>query len=178
MDINLQKEILFNTPVGVVLNYLLQNPDSENTDAEISREIKKVKKSAINIALRKLSDVNFITRTKRGRMVFNKLNRSPLIRQLKIVSNLISIQPFVDKTTSRCSKIILFGSRASGNHDSKSDFDLFVVATDSNQDLIRKILTDNLQVIFKTPEQMLTINKHEPALTTEIKKGIVLWEQI
>ena len=56
METKPQIRILFSAPIWTALDYFLQNPDVENTDAEISREIKSIKKTAINIALKKLSE--------------------------------------------------------------------------------------------------------------------------
>ena len=170
--------MLFSTPLWSVLDYLLQHPDQELTDSEIVLQMATVKKSAVNIALRKLAQIGFVRRTPRGRMVFNYLLDTPLTSNLKIVSNLIHVQPLVDKIASYSSKIVLFGSRAEGTQNSESDFDLFVIATEKNVSSITKMATDKIQLISKTPEQMLTFDKKEPALSREIKKGIVLWEKI
>lgn len=173
-------EALYNTPLWKVLDHLLQNPEAELRDTEISLAVKAAKKSAINLALRKLADHGFITRRLLGRQAFNKLKDSPLITHLKIISNIIAIQDLTDKLKPLCSKIVLFGSRAEGTHTSESDFDIFVVTEqgDKVNKLIRKsILEEKIQLIFKTPEEMLTFDKDEPALRGEIKKGIVLWEK-
>ena len=169
---------LFANPIWIVLDYLLQNPDCESSDAEISRAIQVVKKSAVNISLRKLAEIGLVERTRRGQMVFNKLLHTPLITELKITSNLIHLQPFVDSIAPNCSKIILFGSRADGFHETESDFDLFVV-TSNFQSVQKKLnMKQKIQLVNKTPEQMLSIEKDEPILYKEIKKGIVLWEKI
>lgn len=178
LDIYPQIRILFSNPIWTVLDYLLQNPEIESTDIEISRNIKQAKKSAVNIALRKLAAADLTKRKHRGRMVFNKLCDSPLITQLKIASNIIHIQPYVKKIARNCIKIILFGSRAYGIHTSESDFDLFIVTTDLNRIFTNTNMIDKVQLIQKTSDQMLTLNKDEPVLYNEIKKGIVLWEKI
>lgn len=164
------------TPVWAVLDYLLQHPDLEETDTEISRSVGRIKKSAVNVALRELSSLGIVDRRERGNMVINRLIDTPLICQLKIVSNLMHIQPFVDKLKANSFKVVLFGSRANGSHTSDSDFDLFVVANDP-----LKIKVDGrykIQMVIKRPEQMLSFKGQEPALFSALKKGIVLWERI
>lgn len=173
-------EALFNTPLWKVLHHLLQNPELELRDTEISLIVRSARKSAINVALRRLADQGFITRRLLGRQAFNKLNESPLITHLKIISNIVAIQDLTDKLKPLCSKIVLFGSRAEGAHTSESDFDIFVVTQEGDKvnKLIRKsVLEEKIQLISKTPEEMLTFDKDEPALRDEIKKGIVLWEK-
>ena len=176
MDNNILAKTLFSNPIWIVLNYLLQNPDLELNDAEISKQIKNVQKSAVNVSLNKLFKIGLIKRTSRGRMKFNKLADSPLVEHLKIMSNLIYIQSLVDKIKPLCSKIILFGSRVGGTHNSESDFDLFVVTSDSKGVIKLGKPEEKIQVVFKTPVQMLSIEKDDQNLYKEIKKGIVLWE--
>jgi len=74
----------------------------------------------------------------------------------------------------------LFGSRADGTYSSNSDFDIFVVTmkTEDVHRIVRKHrLAEMIQLISKTPEQMLIFDKEEPVFRNQIKKGIVLWEQ-
>lgn len=173
-------EALFNTPLWKVLDHLLQHPETELRDTEISLAVRAAKKSAINVALRRLAEQGFITRRLLGRQAFNKLNESPLITHLKIISNIVAIQDLIPKFKPLCSKIVLFGSRAEGTHTSKSDFDIFVVTSEREKinKLIRKsMLEEKIQLVSKIPEEMLTFDKDEPALRDEIKKGIVLWEK-
>lgn len=40
------------------------------------------------------------------------------------------------------------------------------------------MITDKVQLIMRTPEQMLTFDNDDPALNNEIKKGIILWEKM
>lgn len=175
---NNAKNLLFSTPFLKALDFLLQNPDDELNDTEVVAKIKGVKKSAVNLALRRLAELGFVDRRRRGKMVFNKINDSVFIAQFKIVSNLMLIKPLVDDLIPICSKIVLFGSRADGTNNTASDFDFFVVT--SKKDRVRKIirendLSDKIQSIIKNHEQSLTFKQDEPVLSGEIEKGIVLW---
>lgn len=178
MDNNLLTKTLISNPVWMVLNFLLQNPDLELNDAEISKRIKGVQKSAVNLSLNRLSKCDLVTRRSLGRMKLNKLSDSKIVESLKILSNHIYIQPIVDKIKPACFKIILFGSRANGTHTADSDFDLFVVT--NNPDGIVTSLKSHkkIQIVFKTPLQMLSIEKDDPALYREVRKGVILWEKI
>lgn len=173
-------DALFNTPLWKVLDHLLQNPELELRDTEISLFLKTARKSAINVALRRLAEQGFITRRLLGRQAFNKLNDSPLITHLKVISNIIAVKDLTDKLKPRCTRIILFGSRARGTHTSESDFDIFVVTSEREKvnKLIRtSMLEEKIQLVSKTPEEMLTFDEDEPALKEEMEKGIVLWEK-
>lgn len=174
------KQVLFSNPVLKVLDFLLSNSEQELIDAEIAARIKSVKKSAINVALRRLSESGITSRTRRGRMVFNRLKETPLVLHLKIVSNLVLLQPLVDTMAPKSSKIILFGSRGDGTNNSKSDFDLFVISKEDStlkKSVRLSPLAEIVQLIIKTPEQMLTFEQEEPVLYEQIKKGIPLWQK-
>lgn len=181
MDDNLLKGSVFATPFMGVLYVFLQNPDREFTDSEVISNISTIKKSAVNNALRELAQKKLIQRIFKGRMAFNRLLESPLITHLKIISNLIQLQPLIDELRDSCSKIVLFGSRADGTHVSESDFDLFIVS--SKIDSVNKMTQDSplaeiVQIIARTPEKMLSFKKDEPTLNGEISKGTLLWERM
>jgi len=172
--------ILFATPILKVLNFLLQNPESELNDTEIAERVEGTRKSAVNLALRKLGDLGIVSRTHRGRMVFNKLVDSALTRELKKTSNLMAVQTLIDELAPFCATITLFGSRATGEHRSESDFDLLFVTNDENR--VRKVarksmLAEKLQLIIKSPEQMLSFDDEEKVLSKEIRKGIKIWQR-
>lgn len=165
------------TPIWQVLDYLLQNPDLEESDSEIVQKITCAKKSSINVALRRLAELCIVERTARGRMVFNKLLNTPLITYLKITSNLFHIQSTAERIFPFCSKVTLFGSRATGDHTSESDYDVFVVTNHFEKVLAVLKKDSRIQVIMKRPEQMLSFADDEPVLNKEVKKGIMLWEK-
>ncbi|MFH1653859.1 MAG: nucleotidyltransferase domain-containing protein [Pseudomonadota bacterium] len=170
----------FSPSVWAVLHFLLQHSEKELIDAEIASEIDSIKKSSVHIALKKLAEMNILTRTPRGRMILNKLNDTAYVNQLKIMSNLIEVEELMEKIKPFCEKIILFGSRANGSNTSESDFDLFCISTKPEK--IRKIIAnssiaESTQLILKTPEEMLSFSDDEPVLNDEIKKGITIWER-
>lgn len=172
---------LFSTPLLCVLDFLLQHPDEELNDTEIAGQIDTVKKSAVNNALRELAEHGVIERHSRGKMMFNRLVDSPLTTQFKILSSLLLLQPLIDELKSLCTKIVLFGSRADGSYHSASDFDLLAVSKNGTQILrgVRKSeLSDKLQIIVKSPEDMLTCERDEPLLFDQMSKGIVLWQRM
>lgn len=174
------KNVLFSTPILMVLDFLLQHPETELNDTEIAARVEGARKSAVNLALRKLAMLGIVSRLYRGRMVFNKLVDSALTQQLKQTSNLMALQPLVDVLAPLCTKIVLFGSRSDGTHTSESDYDLLVVAGDATK--VEKItrrsaLADKVQLLIKSPEQMLTFHEDERVLFKEVGKGVVLWEK-
>ena len=172
---------LFSTPILRVLCFLLDSSDIEYSDTEITTKVEGVKRAAIHQALTRLSRMGVVKRTHRGRRCYNILNfENVWLTYLKIATNVMTITPLIDQLKEHASSITLFGSRADGSNRHDSDFDLMVVsnnpretyriAGDSEQG-------DRLQLIVKTPEEMLSLESNEPVLTKRIRKGILLWEK-
>jgi len=174
------KHRFFSTPILKVLDFLLQNPDDEFSDSDIGSAGLGIKKSSINSALRFLSSIGWVKRKKVGKTAVNRLCQGEaIIGYLKIASNLLTIGPFVEECKRYSYKMILFGSRADGSNVSDSDFDILAVT--HNADMVRKIWSGadlSLQLIVKTPEEMIGLDEREPVLSMSITKGIVLWEKI
>lgn len=180
MDTKLNsKKVIFSTPLLKVLDFLLSNPDLKFSDSDVNRMKIGVKKSAINSALRTLASIGLIERGKQGQMSVNGLIQTkPIVSYLKIVSNLLTIEPLIKKCAPRSYKIILFGSRADGTNSHDSDFDVLVVADDKSQ--ILELLQEtriSVQIIVKLPEEIMRLHETEPALWDTISKGIILWEK-
>lgn len=174
------KSAVFSTTLHKVLDFMLQHPDLELNDTEISGRLFGAGKSAVNMALRRLAELGLIERTPRGRMNFSRLIESPLAFELKILSNMLAVSELTERIKPFCAKVVLFGSRADGTHTSESDFDIFIVT--SAEDRVLKVIkkhpfAEMIQPLIKRPEQMLTFDRDEPALSKEIKKGRVLWER-
>ena len=174
------KKALCSTPLHKVLDFMLQHPELELCDTEIAGQFNDVGKSAVNIALRKLAAAGLVGRTARGSMVLNRLIDSPLTAELRIASNLIALHPLIDRLSSLCIRIVLFGSRADGSHTSESDYDLYIVSSEEKSILGiigKDVLAERIQPVIKTPEQALSFDADEPALSVEVKRGKVLWER-
>jgi hypothetical protein len=180
MDNNPLKFTLWSTPLLRVFDFMLDHSEEELIDAEIASRIESVKKSAVNIALRKLADLSIVERKRRGRMVFNKLIESPLVLRFKALSNMMSVQPLVDVLKPLCSRVIFFGSRSDGTNSLESDFDLYVVTSNEEKvwkEVRQSKLSERIQLIVKSPDQSLDLDRTEPVLYEQLKSGIVLWQQ-
>lgn len=174
------KKVLFSTPLLKVLDILLLNPDLQFSDSDIGRMKIGAKRSAINSALHALAKVGLVERNKRGQTAVNRLiQTNPTVTHLKIVSNLLTIEPLLKKWIPCAHKIVLFGSRADGTHTHDSDFDLLVVTNDKIK--IQKLTNETklpLQLILKLPEEMMRLHETEPVLWKAISRGIILWEKM
>lgn len=171
--------LFFTTSQQRILAFLSENAGEEFQEKKISQKT-DVKKSAVNLALHSLTKLGLINCRKIGRSsLYNADINNNLIREIKILLSILMLEPLVKKLKSESIKIILFGSFANGMNKKDSDIDLFVLT--NNPVFIRKTLNDSalaekIQIITKTPAEILKINKKKPLLFEEIEKGRVLWE--
>lgn len=176
---NLHK-LLFNTAQQKILAFLAENAGESYQEKEVAKKT-VVKKSAVNLALRELFEMKIINRQKIGRSsLYSADAKKNIIREIKVLQNISTIEPLVNKLEEDSQKIVLFGSFADGTNTKDSDIDLFILT--NHPTAIRKILNDSalaerIQIITKTPVEMLKINKNKPVLFQEIEKGRVLWEK-
>lgn len=175
------KSLVFSSPFQVVLEYLLQNPDLELSDSELTAEISGAKRAAVHQSLLKLDRHQIIRRNRQGRKCLNQLNQGlPWIAPLKIVSNILDLDPFVTRIKDIATKVVLFGSRATGDNHHDSDYDILIVSTQHEEVTnasMQSAVSEKLQLIVKTPEEFLDFDNREPVLAGHIRKGIILWER-
>ena len=173
-------KIFFFTSSQRILVFLATHSDEEFTEKEISKQT-GVKKSAVNLALRDLAGAGLIIRRKIGRSsLFKADSRENMIREIKILNHIKNLAPLVKKLKKISDKIVLFGSAVDGTDTKTSDIDLFVLSANLKE--VRKIVNDSplsekIQLIVKSPKEMLSINRQKPLLFSEIEKGRVLWEK-
>lgn len=172
--------IIYNTNAQKILDFLLSHPDEEFYDRQISK-LTGISKSGTNSSLRDLAGANLIRKEKRGRMCFYSIdNQDFLIKQMKILQNLIIIYSLVEKLKPHSIKILLYGSSASGENSEISDIDIFI-QTRNTQKVKRIIYNDPLrekiQYVINTPNEFAKLKKENPVFYEEISKGITLWEK-
>lgn len=107
-------------------------------------------------ALRDLAADNLVRVQKKGRFPLLHVEPdNPLIRQVKVLINLLAIEDPADSLKEHGHKIIMFGSAAAGKDAEDSDIDLFVV-TDT-PDLIRKIQGKAEKLLLSCPVRQLSL---------------------
>ena len=122
-----------------ILNVFFENPGQEFQIRGIARLL-KISKTAASYHINNLVKEKLVIRSRKGifpsyfgaeTKLFKYYKASVGIEQI-IKSGLVE---FLEKLNPSC--IILFGSFAEGEYDSKSDIDLFVLAKDTKIDLSR-----------------------------------------
>lgn len=176
----MQKNVFEKTSYQKVLGLLSLYPDKAYFGSEISR-MANISLGAVNKALRELTKAGLLTREKKGKMYFYSVDlKNPLIRQFKIIQNIVSIADLVEQLKKIGQKIVLFGSAASGTNLKESDIDLFVLANDPKAVLgivNKSKLVEKVQLVAKKPIDVPSLKKKDPVFYEEIAKGLVLWEK-
>ncbi len=173
-------QILFRTNVQKILQFLLSHANEEFYDREISR-LTGVSKAGTNFALRDLSEAGVVTKEKRGRMCFYRLDAGDvLIKQLKIVQNIVSLEKLVRELKPLSLKITLYGSASKGDNTEESDVDLFILTREPEH--VKKILfgsnlREKIQYVVNTPQEFARSKKESPVFHQEIRDGLTLWKQ-
>ncbi len=174
------EKLIFFTNAQKILSFLIQNPDKEYFDRQISK-LTRVSKAGANFALRDLAKEGLVVREKKGRMYFYKaLSKVPSIKYLKILQNIVSLNHLIEKLKRYSLKIILYGSAAKGENNSDSDIDIFIMTRDTEEVkeiLFKDKLREKIQYVAHTPNDFIKSKKSSLIFYREVEKGIVLWEQ-
>lgn len=177
-----EKMNLFSKTSTKILMFLSRHPYAEFYEREISRKA-GVSAGAANQTLRLFWRSGIVQREKRGRMYFCKLNiESPLVRQFKVLFNIIELSGLIDEIRGLSKKVVLFGSAAEGRDTAESDIDLLIL-TDEKERVrkkltkIEKTLDRKISSIIANYNELLKLKKENKALTKNIDKGIILWEK-
>lgn len=156
---------------------MINEPQFDFLASEIQKRV-KISKAGANLALRNLAKQNLINLQKRGKTHFYSVNfNDPEIKELKKLQNIKKLKPLIQKLSKCALKIILFGSTARGENFKDSDFDLFILTQKPKK--TKKILVkkNRLQIIIKTPIELIKFEKENPVLIKEINNGIILWQK-
>jgi len=144
------------------------------------RELAKVLAISTGAAsgqLRRLLEAGLVTSEQKGRTLLYSANIShPVVREAKILATLLELSPLIASLTNDASRMILFGSCASGEDTSESDIDLFIETTD------RTVVTDQISQygnqelrkispIIMTDQESRQLRSRDPPLFERIRRG-------
>ena len=145
-----------------LLRIFLNNPDHSFYTKEISRNT-GIGSGTVNIFLKNIHKDYILTKEIVGNVdLYHLNNESELVKKMKILNIIIKlkkinlIEEFIKNDNSIIS-IILYGSHANGEYDSKSDIDLLILANKKNQftNTIQKLENKIIKIISL---QILTIS--------------------
>ncbi|MFH1394662.1 MAG: nucleotidyltransferase domain-containing protein [Candidatus Omnitrophota bacterium] len=174
-------ESLIATNVQKVLNFIIENPGKEFLANEVEKHT-RLSRAGVNFALRKLAEDKLVLREKKAKIyVYSVDPKNPIIKQLKILKNILLLQNFVKQLKQCSQRIILFGSCARGENAGGSDIDLFVLTNTPKvvEEIIKKKkFKKKLQSVIRNATQYVKMETEEPVFYEEIQYGITLWEHI
>jgi len=95
--------------------------------------------------LKILEKEELVLKEERGKMSIYRANmENPLLKELKVLFNLLDIDEMIKDLRKASSQIILFGSCAVGEDTDESDIDLFILSDDKK--LVNRIV-DQYQIV-------------------------------
>lgn len=172
--------LIFNKTIHKILKLLALYPLQGFYVTEIARKV-SLSKAAVSLRLRKLYKENLVSAEKRGKEVYYKINIfSPIIKQYKILANIVFLEPLINKLKSSSRRIVLFGSVARGEDQFDSDIDLFIVSKEPmiTRQIIGHIKLDRkIQSIIKTASELTEFESKNKEFYEQAKAGITLWEE-
>lgn len=163
-----------------VFSFLARNPSQEFLSSEIQKAV-SVSRAGAYLALRDLLREQLVIKTEKGRFHLYSLNHdNPIVRQFKVLMNVILLEPLILKLRPFMVRMVLFGSASRGEDTASSDIDLFILS--KVPETIREHLTSykaerKLQPIVLAPAEWSEFREREKEFFEEIEKGIVLWEE-
>lgn len=170
--------IFAKTSHQIILKFLSGFPNSTFFEKEIA-EKSGLSSGATNSALKQLVKEELVILEKKGRMCFYSINyKNPVIKQWKVLNNVIDISSVIEKIKDVSEKIILFGSAKEGVNIDESDVDLFVIT--NSPEVVKKRIGNNkkIQLITKTLLEFIELKSKKSEFYEEVNRGIVLWEKM
>jgi predicted nucleotidyltransferase len=163
-----------------ILTYLSAHPGQEFLNSEIQRAT-GVSRAGAYLALRELLGHGIATKIEKGRFHLYAVNHDdPVIRQYKVLTNVIALEHLIKKIKPFALAVVLFGSAARGEDYASSDIDIFVRTFVPEK--IRSLLASykgerRIQSIVLEPSEWSDFKEREPIFFEEIERGITLWEK-
>jgi predicted nucleotidyltransferase len=173
------KNIFFKTNSQKVLVFLSQYPTKEFLASEIKEKV-HLSRAGINFALQELTNNKLITRKAKGKAyVYQARAELSVIKQLKVLINIIDLEPLVKVLSEFTDKIVLFGSCSRGENTEDSDVDLLIVShsKDEIKERLKKFRKIQVKAIIKTNAELERLSKDDAAFYGEINRGIILFEK-
>lgn len=165
-----------------VISFSLTNPNKPYFERDIARKT-GISFGSANKLLNQLKKDGILQRKAEGRMNYYSIDISnPYTKEIKILNNLLLVEPLIDKIKPIAYKIVLFGSWASGTDNENSDIDLFIVSSKSSDvlaitDKFSEKINKKIQAILKTPAEMMSTDAKNDVFMKQVEQGKIMWEK-
>lgn len=175
------KDVIFNKNPMLVFSYLTKNPHKDNMATYVAKEL-SLSVGSVHAILKRFESLGITDSKHVGSSIIYDVDRNnPLIKSFRIFDNLLELKQLIDKLKTHTRKIILFGSCSRGEDTSDSDIDLFIIADESDKDIVLEITRGyigerELNPVIVDEIEFIELEKSDAVFYNEIMKGIELWE--
>lgn len=171
---------LFFTNYQKALKFLATHPAQEFMEREV-QEATGMSKAGVNQSLRALALDGLVEVEKKGRLALYRVDlNNPLIRQIKVLANIMEIGPLVNSIKKVSEKIVLYGSASSGTDSEDSDIDLFVLS-DRPEDIqkasIKSIHGRHVHIVVRKPLDYMASKQKDKIFYGEVSRGIIIYDR-
>ncbi len=168
------------TPLAMkALLHLARSPEKEYYLRELAKEI-DASVGGVHEVLGKLYRMNLINRRPSGKNLYFSIKQGPAISNFKIFMNILEMGEVLKQLRDSTTRIILYGSCASGDDALRSDIDILIVTQDTNKvkSILKAIaLSRELKPFITSSQGLMKLKEKEPVFYDEVMKGVVLWRQ-
>lgn len=175
-------DALFNRVPLKIFSYLCRIPHTLQYEREIARSL-GVSIGATNQTLKLLLDMGAVVREKKGQLyLYRIVTEEPLVREFKKFENILDLKQLVLNIKGISTKIVLYGSCATGEDTTESDIDLFIISREKEK-LLREIrkyaekLEREIKTVIVSPEEFMSMRNKKESFLEEVDRGITLWEK-
>jgi len=168
-----------------ILSFMAKFSDKEFYEREIARKT-GISYGSANKVLNELYSAHLLSRQQKGKMLFYQIDLTdPMIRQFKITNTIALLRPLILTLKKFTTRIILFGSCATGDDTSESDMDIFIVSDQKHKILhiIEKMNPgrgfEEIQIkpVIFSHDELLDSEKIDKEFLSIVREGIILWEK-
>jgi predicted nucleotidyltransferase len=173
---------IFSRPCLLCIRFLGRNYREGFYVREIAKLL-HIGLGSASMCLKELKGEGLLVQERRGRLVIYRADvHNPLLREFKILFTLAELSPLTRDLSALSSRIILFGSCASGEDTDESDADLLIeteeargteaVLREHSRNMERKV-----SPVILTPREFRALREKDRPLQERILKGRVLHER-
>lgn len=173
-------EIIQNKKLAKLVRFLADDPLNEFSYTEIRKQT-KLAKATLTKWLSYLQKNNFVLLKEIGRNKLYKINKDNyLIKQFKIINNLIKLNFLAGLSKKYGFEAYLFGSAARGEDVKESDYDLLVIGDVKIERIIGEIskqakkLKKEIRLQPFTKKDWLMMSEKDPAFYERVENDKIL----
>jgi len=163
-----------------ILSFLADNPSQEFLAREIQKDV-SISRAGVYIALCDLVKQGVVLKKQKGKFLLYCSNYDdPVVKQFKVLKNVLLLRPALSELKALSKKIILYGSASRGEDTGNSDIDLFIVSGEpqaAKERLVSLKIKRKIQAVIKTPVELTEFKAKEQIFLREVDRGILLWEK-